>query len=188
MPESVPQRCKEYASYVEGSLWCIEKRCGSRNEEDIFAEVGRMFRAITTCARRGGEDDTQSEAGGVGSGARGRKRKRTWLTMDESEIQPSSEKLADSDIFEALIHLSLDKWESGERFGSAKIKTWTAHEAVNCQTMWRKLSMEIENGDIIPFYSEYMEPDKVTSPGFGMMDVCFVYEPETAGDRSSRNL
>ena len=48
--------------------------------------------------------------------------------------------------------------------------------------------MKIENGNIIPFYSEYMETDKITSPAFGVMDVCFVYEPETSGDRSSRDL
>ena len=47
--------------------------------------------------------------------------------------------------------------------------------------------MEIENGDIIPFYSEYMETDKVISPGFGMVDVFFVYGPGNAGDRPNRN-
>ena len=31
--------------------------------------------------------------------------------------------------------------------------------------------MEIENGDIIPFYSEYMETDKIRPPGSGMLDV-----------------
>ena len=72
MPESAIQRCKECASYVEGSLWRVEKRCESRYEEDIFAESGRMFRAITTCARRGRDGDTQSEADGVRAGARGK--------------------------------------------------------------------------------------------------------------------
>ena len=77
MPESVLQRCKDYDSYVEGILWRIGERCESRNGEDIFADVGSMFRAITTCVRRGGDGDTQSEAGGVRAGTRGGKRKRT---------------------------------------------------------------------------------------------------------------
>ena len=85
LPESVLQRFAEYASYVEGSLWCFGGRCESRNDEDIFADARRMFRAITTCVRRGGYGDTQSEADGVRAGARGEKRKRTWLTMGNRE-------------------------------------------------------------------------------------------------------
>ena len=108
--------------------------------------------------------------------------------MGESEIHPSSDKLADSDIFEALIHLSLGKWESVPSFGSSKIKTRDAHEAGNCRAMWRKLSTKLENGDIIPFYSEYMATRKITSPGFAILDVCSVYELGTSRDRSIRYM
>ena len=54
--------------------------------------------------------------------------------------------------------------------------------------MWRKLSAKIANGDIIPFYSEYMETDKITPPGYAMLGVCLVYEAETSRDRPSRNM
>ena len=47
--------------------------------------------------------------------------------------------------------------------------------------------MEIENGDILPFCSEYMEAEKIRPPLFGMMDVRFVCEPGTSAGRSSRN-
>ena len=90
------------------------EKCASRNAVDIFAELGRTFHAITTCVGRVGDDYTQSEADGVRSEARGRKRKRQYLTMDASEIHPSSDQLADRDISEALIHLSLDNWGSGK--------------------------------------------------------------------------
>ena len=84
--------------------------------------------------------------------------------------------------------LSLDKWESKQRFGGPQGKTWAAKEAVNCQAMWRKLSSKIETGDIIPFYAEYMDSEKITSPGFAMADVCVVYEHATSNERSGRKM
>ena len=58
--------------------------------------------------------------------------------------------------------LSLGKWESKRRFGDPHGKTWAAKEAVNCQAMRRKLSSKIESGDIIPFYADYMDSEKIT--------------------------
>ena len=64
MPESVLQRCAEFASYVDGRLWCIDKKCAVRNEIEIYAALGRLFRAITfamrtevNTARLGNPDD-----------------------------------------------------------------------------------------------------------------------------------
>ena len=113
MPESVLQRCREYASYVEGCLWCIEKNCSGRNEADIFEELGRVFRAITSHVRASCGGDANNSSDDVAGDPRGEKRKRPWLTMEESDIQPSSDVLSDLDIFEALMCLSL--WESGSR-------------------------------------------------------------------------
>ena len=151
MPESAPHRRREYASCVEGCLWCIEKKRSSRNEADIFAELGRLFRAITSHVRVGGGSDANHSSDDVAGDPRGKKRRRPWLTMEESEIQPSSDMLSDLNIFEALMYLSLDKWGSEQRFGGSQSKTLAAQEAVNCQAMWRKLSPKIESGDIIPF-------------------------------------
>ena len=50
------------------------------------------------------------------------------------------------------------------------------------------MSTKIENGGIIPFYSEYMETDKITPNGFDILNVCLVYEPETSRDRPSRYM
>ena len=57
MPGSVLQRCKDYASYVDGCIWRIDKICPRRDEVAIFAATGRLFRAIASrfydayCAR-----------------------------------------------------------------------------------------------------------------------------------------
>ena len=61
-PESVLHRCREYASYVEGRLWCIDKKSASRNEADICAELGMLFRAITSHVRVGGGRDANHVA------------------------------------------------------------------------------------------------------------------------------
>ena len=47
MPESVLQRCSEFASYVEGCLWCVDKKCAVRDEIEIYAALDSLFRAIT---------------------------------------------------------------------------------------------------------------------------------------------
>ena len=78
-PESVLHRCREYASYVEGRLWCIDKKSASRNEADICAELGMLFRAITSHVRVGGASDenrvaarivcaNRDQYGGAGAG------------------------------------------------------------------------------------------------------------------------
>ena len=80
--------------------------------------------------------------------------------MEESEIHPSSDMLSDLDIFGALTYLSLNKWESKQRFGGPQRKTRSAQEAADCQAMRRKLSSKIESGDVIPLYVEYMDSEK----------------------------
>ena len=52
VPESVLQRCAEFASYVEGCLWCIDKKCPIRGELEIYEALGRLFRAITIASSR----------------------------------------------------------------------------------------------------------------------------------------
>ena len=101
-----------------------------------------------------------------------KKRKRPSLATEESETPEVP--MMDDGIPPSLLHISLDKWAHSKRFGGDRLKTW------------KHLSGKIENGDIIPFYAEYMELGKPTSPGFAMDGVCFVYEPETEGEREGR--
>ena len=74
----------------------------------------------------------------------------------------------------------------GERFGGPQRKTRGAQEAANCHAMRRQLSPHIESGDVIPFYAEYMDGEKIASPGFSMMGVSLVYEPDASTERPSR--
>ena len=78
-PESAPRRRMGCASYVEGCLWCIDKKSASRNEADICAELGMLFRAITSHVRVGGASDenrvaarivcaNRDQYGGAGAG------------------------------------------------------------------------------------------------------------------------
>ena len=53
---------------------------------------------------------------------REKKRKRPWLSMEESEIPDLP--LADVEILPSLLHLSLDKWTPNKRFGGGGLKTW----------------------------------------------------------------
>ena len=188
MPGHVLQRCKDYASYVEGCLWCIDKIFPHMDEVDIFAAMGRLFRAITSHCRSGATADPAH--GGITDGylPRGAKIKRPWLSMDGPEITTSRYPLEEKEIFPALMYLSLDRWEAKRKFGGPSNKTWGAQEAVNCQALWRKLASKIETADIIPFYAEYMEVDKVSAAGFTLEDACLMYDPSTAHDRGGRNL
>ena len=186
LPESTLQRCMEFAARVEGCLWCIEKRCMSREEVDIFAALGRAFCAIT--ADSGHQEpvgDLRGAADPV-SENRGTKRVRRWLDYEGSFIPNLSTPLDEKKIFIALHDLSLDKWEGAKRYRAAQLLTWGSQEAVNCQEMAKKLSTRMESADIIPFYAEYMETDRIFPPGIALEDVCLVYDPITAGERNGR--
>ena len=125
----------------------------------------------------------QSAEGGV---ARGTKRRRPWLSVEDADIPPTSGPLAEREIYHALRDYSSDKWEVGKGYNGAKLKSWGAQEAVNCQSMAKKLATKMENADIIPFYAEYMDMERTAAIGFAMDDVCLMYDPHTAAERNGR--
>ena len=49
--------------------------------------------------------------------------------------------------------------------------------------MLAKLSSKVTDGEIVPFYAEYMDTPKVSSPEFCTEDACFVYRSGGEGDR-----
>ena len=63
IPESVLQRCSEFASYVEGCLWCIDKKCAFRDELEIYDSLDRLFRAITFTRRAEANVSTVTASG-----------------------------------------------------------------------------------------------------------------------------
>ena len=185
--ESVLQRCSEYASYVEGCLWCIDKKCAVRDEVEIYDSLDRLFRAVTFTTRAEANVSTVTASG---DGApRGVKRPRPppeWLTVDDADIPRTSESLAEKEIYQALRDYALDKWEGLKGYKGDMLKSWGAQEAVNCQEMAKKLAMHLESAAIIPFYAEYMDIDRAPATGFSMEDVCLVYDPSTSDDRMGR--
>ena len=185
-PESVLQSCAEFAPYVEGCLWSIDKKCSIRDELEIYEALGRLFRAITIASRREETPnglDAQSADVGV---ARGTKRRRPWLSIEDAEVHPMSGPLAKREIYNALRDYSLDKWEVRKGYNGSRLKSWGAQEAVNCQSMAKKLATKMENADIVPFYAEYMDMERASTAGFAMGDVCLMYDPHTAAERNGR--
>ena len=109
-PESVLQRRKEYASYVEGCPWCVDQIPPHMEEIDIFAAPGRLFRSITSQCRS--RDTGESAIGEITEGVlpRRAKRKRPWISMDGPEIATSCGPLDEKAIFYALMYSSMGRW------------------------------------------------------------------------------
>ena len=149
IPESVPQRCSEYASFVEGCLWLIDQKCPSREEKDIYDALGRLFRAATLSANRGVAPEGAPLSNG--EDPRGVKRMRQWISMDIDEVLPTYSQLPEKEIYTALRDYALEKCEVVMGGKGTSLKTWGAEEAVNCQEMPKKLSAALESAVIIPF-------------------------------------
>ena len=174
----------EFAARAEGCLRCIEKRCMSREEVDISAALGRVFRAISADP---GEQEPVGDLHGADDPVtenRGTKRARRWLDYDGPSAPNLSTPLDEKKIFIALRELSLDKWEGAKRYRAAQLLTWGSQETANCQEMAKKLPTRMESADITPFYAEYMETDRITLSGVAIEDVCLVYDTTKAGERN----
>ena len=184
IPESVLQRCSEFASFVEGCLWFIDQKCPSRDELEIYAALDRLFRAATLASSR------DVVPGGVlqssGDDPRGTKRMRQWLSVDVDEVLPTYQQVAEKEIYTALREYALEKCEVVKGGKGSALKSWGAQEAVNCQEMSKKLAAALESAVIIPFYAEYMDFDRTPATGFAMEDVCLAYDPHTAPMRNGR--
>ena len=75
IPVSTMQRCAEFSSRVEESLWCIGKTRTSLSELDIYTALGNLFRAITEAEHRCAGAVGSSKSDGAGDQSRGIKRK-----------------------------------------------------------------------------------------------------------------
>ena len=187
IPESVLQRCSEFASYVEGCLWCIDKKCAVRDELEIYDSLDRLFRAITFARRAEVNVSRATESeDGIPRGVKRPRPPPEWLTMDDADIPRTFTALAEKEIYQALRDYALDKWEGLKGYKGDMLKSWGAQEAVNCQEMAKKLATHLESAAIIPFYAEYMDIERTPTTGFSMEDVCLVYDPCTASGRNGR--
>ena len=86
-PESVLQMCAEFAPYVAGRLWYIDKKRPIRDDVVIYEALYHLFRAETLAS---GRDETPvAVAQSVGGSPMGTKRMRPWLLMEEAEFPPT---------------------------------------------------------------------------------------------------
>ena len=184
IPESVLQRCAEFASFVEGCLWFIDQKCPAREEKEIYAALDRLFRAATLASNR--EVAPNGAPPPNGDDPRGTKRMRQWLSMDVDEVLPTYHEVAEKEIYAALRNYALEKCEVVKGGKGSALKTWGAQEAVNCQEMSKKLSAALESAVIIPFYAEYMDFDRTPATCFAMEDVCLAYDPHASPLRNGR--
>ena len=148
MPESVLQRCREYAELVEGCLWGLAKKNVPREDGKILHALDLLFRSITEFVRNPPSTDLEDDVVAPAAQQRGVKRRMHWLEIHDGAVARYTGDLDEKEVMDALRELALDKWCVGKPTDE-RLKTWGAQEALNCQSMLRKLAVKVETAEIM---------------------------------------
>ena len=175
MPESVLSRCRRYAECVEWCLWAMAKRCKSRSEKDILGASDRTYRAISALEGSGNTRPRQPYEHNMAPSdfTKGSETRPALDGIRRPVISKHEAPYLGRNTPASLRTLTIDKWRTCGFQTSAK--TWTARAALNCQSMLAKLSTGVTDGEIVPFYAEYMDAPEVSSPGFFTSDARIIY-------------